>query len=134
MIPLYAFTIRFWNLKIMIYECIPIRITFWVKPLNFQYIPTNMFEIYNEILAWPHLNSWVYHTVQEWLEIKFYCLWIFSTFHIHKWWGQSKYVRKFEISRANFEKTQNLYILKIFLWILCINMQNCSNSKELRHK
>ena len=74
------------------------------------------------------------HTVQEWLEIKIYCLWLFSTFHIHTWWGQSKYVWKFEISRTNFEKSQNLYILKIFLWILCINMQNGSNSKELRHK
>ena len=74
------------------------------------------------------------HTVQEWLEIKFYCLWLFSTFHIHTWWGQSKYVRKFEISRANFEKFKILYILKNFLWILCINMQNCSNSKELRQK
>ena len=74
------------------------------------------------------------HTVQEWLEIKIYCLWLFSTFHIHTWWGQSKYVWKFEISRANFEKSQNLYILKNFLWILCINMQNGSNSKELRHK
>jgi len=74
------------------------------------------------------------HTVQEWLEIKIYCLWLFSTFHIHTWWGQSKYVWKFEISRANFEKSQNLYILKNFLWILCINMQNCSNSKEIRHK
>ena len=56
----------------------------------------------------------MFHTVQEWLKIKIYCLWLFSTFHIHAWWGQSKYVRKFEISRANFEKTQNLYILKIF--------------------
>ena len=59
---------------------------------------------------------------------------LFSLFHIDTWWGQSKYVRKFEISQANFEKTQNLFILKIFLWILCINMQNCSISKELRHK
>ena len=74
------------------------------------------------------------HTVQEWLEIKIYCLWLFSTFHIHTWWGQAKYVRKFEISRANFEKNQNLSILKNFLWILCINIQNYSNSKELRHK
>ena len=77
------------------------------------------------------LNFKDMHTVQEWLEIKFYCLWLFSTFHMHTWWGQSKYVTKFEISRANFEKTQNLYILKIFLWILFINIQNCSNSKKL---
>ena len=48
----------------------------------------------------------------------------FSLFHIDTWWGQSKYVRKFDISQANFEKTQNLYTLKIFLWILCIKMQN----------
>ena len=27
-----------------------------------------------------------------------------------------------------------MFILKIFLWILCINMQNCSNSKEIMHK
>ena len=81
-----------------------------------------------------HQHSRATHTVQEWLEIKFYCLWLFSTFHIHTWWGQSKYVRKFEISRANFEKFKILYILKFFLWILCINMQNCSNSKELRQK
>ena len=59
---------------------------------------------------------------------------LFSLFHIDTWWGQSKYVRKFDISQANFEKTQNLFILKFFLWILCINMQNCSISKELRHK
>ena len=80
------------------------------------------------------VSSIIIHTVQEWLEIKIYCLWLFSTFHIHTWWGQAKYVRKFEISRANFEKNQNLYILKNFLWILCINMQNYSNFKELRHK
>ena len=42
------------------------------------------------------------NTVQEWLEIKIYCLWLFSIFHVHTWWGQAKYVRKFEISRANF--------------------------------
>ena len=30
---------------------------------------------------------------------------LFSLFYIDTWWGQSKYVRKFEISQANFEKT-----------------------------
>ena len=65
---------------------------------------------------------------------QFYFPGLFSLLHIHTWWGQSKYVRKFEISRANFEKTQNLFILKIFLRILCINMQNRSNSNEIRHK
>ena len=29
---------------------------------------------------------------------------LFSLFHIDTWWGQSKYVRKFEISQRNFEK------------------------------
>ena len=88
----------------------------------------------DEIVSGQWSVGVVSHTVQEWLEIKIYCLWLFSTFHIHTWWGQYKYVWKFEISRANFEKSQNMYILKIFLWILCINMQNGSNSKELRHK
>ena len=54
---------------------------------------------------------------------QFYFPGLFSLVHIHTWWGQSKYVRKFEISRANFEKTQNLLILKNFLWILCNNIQ-----------
>ena len=65
---------------------------------------------------------------------QFYFPGLFSLLHIHTWWGQSKYVRKFEISQANFEKTQNLFILKNFLGILCNNIQNCSISKELRHK
>ena len=65
---------------------------------------------------------------------QFYFPGLFSLLHIHTWWGQSKYVRKFEISQANFEKTQNLFILKNFLWILCNNIQNGSISKELRHK
>ena len=65
---------------------------------------------------------------------QFYFPGLFSLLHIHTWWGQSKYVRKFEISRANFEKTQNLFILKNFLGILCNNVQNCSISKKLRHK
>ena len=63
---------------------------------------------------------------------QFYFPGLLSLLHIHTWWGQSKYLRKSEISRANFEKTQNLFILKNFLWILCINMQNCRNSKKLR--
>ena len=65
---------------------------------------------------------------------QFYFQGLFSLLNIHTCWGQSKYVRKFEISRANFEKTQNLFILKNFLGILCNNVQNCSISKELRHK
>ena len=39
---------------------------------------------------------------------------LFSLFHIDTWWGQSKYVTKFEISQANFVKTWNLFILKFF--------------------
>ena len=49
-------------------------------------------------------STFLLHTVQEWLEIKFYCLWLFSTFLIHTWWGQSKYVKKNQISRGIFEK------------------------------
>ena len=30
-------------------------------------------------------------------------------------WGQSKYLRKFEISWPIFENTQNLIILKVFV-------------------
>ena len=66
---------------------------------------------------------------------QFYFPGLFSLFLIRKWWGQLKYLEKFEFSRVIFEKFKILYILlKKFLWILCINMQNCSNSKELRHK
>ena len=104
-------------------------VTGWCNELIYFY-----YQIETKVRSIMQCSVCKVHTVQEWLEIKFYCLWLFSTFHIHTWWGQSKYVRKFEISRANFEKTQNLYILKNFLWILCINIQNRSNSKKLRLK
>ena len=73
-----------------------------------------------------------WHTVQEWLEIKIYCLWLFSTFHIHTWWGQAKYVRKFEISRANFEIFQKFSVkIKIFLHILIVPiMYECRKLKK----
>ena len=36
----------------------------------------------------------------------------FVLFLIHTYWGQSKYVEKFEFSRGIFEKFKILYILK----------------------
>ena len=45
---------------------------------------------------------------------QFYFPELFSLLHIHTWWGQSKYVRKFEISRANFEKTSKFAHIENF--------------------
>ena len=65
---------------------------------------------------------------------QFYFPRLFSLLHIHTGWGQSKYVRKFEISRANFEKLKICSYWKNFSEFYFINMQNCSTAKELRHK
>ena len=39
---------------------------------------------------------------------------LFSLFHIDTWWGQSKYVRKFEISQTNFEKNSKFVDIENF--------------------
>ena len=64
------------------------------------------------------VNFWTMHSVQEKFVIQFYCPGLISLFLIHTSWGQHKYVRKFEMSREIFEKTQNLSIMKKLQWIM----------------
>ena len=76
---------------------------------------------------WPSImRIWNnFHTVQEWLEIKFYFLWLFSTFKDQIKWVQGKFLWKINISRRIFEKSDIFEKMKKILWILCnIHVKN----------
>ena len=64
----------------------------------------------------------------------FYCPGLFSLFLIHTQWRQSKFERKFEISRETFEKTLICTEGKIFNEFWIIKMQNWIDLKNKRCK
>ena len=84
-------------------------LTYCTTYFQFLYIDFNIefWEWYHKKVLPNQLNT----LFKDNLLSQFYFPGLFSLLHIHTWWGQSKYVRKFEISQANFEKTWNLFIL-----------------------